>query len=159
MAIHVKNTIILYKCLIINCTIGNAFESQFNTGYTLIIKAMCMWQHTKMQQLNRAIVDGSPENFGETKQLPVFSCMNISLELVSRGSPTFVPKSEKFSKIYLKIMFSKMAGNIISANFYVHITKIAHTCTIRCKLLIFFINPAIMLPLLHFLSLMSLNVL
>ena len=31
-----------------------------------------------------------------------------SLGLVSQGSPTFIPRSEKFSKICLKIKFSKM---------------------------------------------------
>ena len=39
----------LYKCLIINYTIRDAFESPFNIGYTLVIKAMYMWQLNEVQ--------------------------------------------------------------------------------------------------------------
>ena len=44
-----------------------------------------------------------------------------SLELVSQSSLTLIPRSKKFSKIDLKIKFSKMRLYLISAKFYVHV--------------------------------------
>ena len=43
MAIPFRNVIILCTCLM-NYMISNALESQSNTGYTLVIRAMYMWQ-------------------------------------------------------------------------------------------------------------------
>ena len=44
MAAHNKYAIILYKYLVMNYIISNALESQHNTGFTFVIRAMYMWQ-------------------------------------------------------------------------------------------------------------------
>ena len=54
MAMHIKNAIILYTCLIMNHITGNALESRSNTCYSLVIRAMYMCQ-LKQKAKDRAI--------------------------------------------------------------------------------------------------------
>ena len=78
-----------------------------------------------------------------------------SLELVFQGSQTIIPRTEKFSKICLKIKLSGMEFHIISAKYCVHEILNNSYKYYQVLVLIFSVNPAIMQPFLHFLSLVS----
>ena len=57
-----------------NYIISNDFESQSDIDYTLVIRAMNIWQ-LKQSAIDKAIDTGSQEGFGEIKQIPLFCCM------------------------------------------------------------------------------------
>ena len=43
MVTHIKDAIILYTYLIMNCITSNAFEFQSNTGWTLVIRVIFVY--------------------------------------------------------------------------------------------------------------------